>query len=108
MITIKGFAGKFNGKQRVFDGKTKIDAFANFQLIQENFKPIERLFNIEFNRDWNITAPLLGNQSFLTSGLDFNFNNKGKALYQFERFSFWRYFSGNRHTFSGRYSTKTG
>lgn len=102
----KGFAGKFNGKQRVFDGKTKIDAFANFQLVQENFKPIERLFNIEFNRDWNITAPLLGNQSFLTSGLDFNFNNKGKALYQFEDLAFGDTFSGNRHTFSGRYSTK--
>ena len=60
-----------------------MDAFANFQYVQENFKTIERLYNIEFNRDWNITATPLGNQSILTSGLDFNFNNKGKALYQF-------------------------
>ncbi len=102
----KGFAVKFNGKQRLFDGKTKIDAFANYQLIQENFKPIERLFNIEFNRDWNITSTLLGNQSILTSGLDFNFNNKGKALYQFENLTFGDIFSGNKHTLSGRYATK--
>ena len=79
----KGFAGKFNGKQRLFDGKTKIDVFANYQLVQENFKTIERLYNIEFNRDWNITSALLGHQSILSSGLDFNFNHKVKALYQF-------------------------
>lgn len=102
----KGFAGKFNGKQRLFDGKTKIDAFANYQLVQENFKTIERLYNIEFNRDWNITSTLLGNQSFLSSGLDFNFNNKGKALYQFENLTFGEAFSGNKHTLSGRYATK--
>jgi hypothetical protein len=102
----KGFAGKFNGKQRLFDGKTKIDAFANYQLVQENFKTIERLYNIEFNRDWNITSTLLGNQSFLTSGLDFNFNNKGKAIYQFENLAFGDAFSGNKNTLSGRYATK--
>jgi hypothetical protein len=102
----KGFAGKFNGKQRLFDGKTKIDAFANYQLIQENFTPIERLFNIEFNRDWNITSSLSGNQSIVASGLDFNFNNKGKALYQFENLTFSELFSGNKHALSGRYATK--
>lgn len=102
----KGFAGKFNGKQRLFNGKTKIDAFANYQLVQENFKTIERLYNIEFNRDWNITSLLEGNQSFLTSGLDFNFDNKGKAIYQLENLSFGNSFSGNKHTLSGRYTAK--
>lgn len=102
----KGFAGKFNGKQRLFNGKTKIDAFANYQLVQENFKTIERLYNIEFNRDWNITSLLEGNQSYLTSGLDFNFDNKGKAIYQLENLSFGDSFSGNKHTLSGRYATK--
>lgn len=102
----KGFAGKFNGKQRLFSGKTKIDAFANYQMVQENFKTIERLYNIEFNRDWNITSLLEGNQSYLTSGLDFNFDNKGKAIYQLENLSFGDSFSGNKHTLSGRYATK--
>lgn len=102
----KGFAGKFNSKQRLFDGKTKIDAFANYQLVQENFKTIERLYNIEFNRDWNINSTFLGNQRFLTSGLDFNFNNKGKAIYQFENLAFGDAFSGNKHTLSGRYTNK--
>lgn len=102
----KGFAGKFNGKQRFIDKSIKMDAFANFQYVQENFKTIERLYNIEFNRDWNISATPLGNQSILTSGLDFNFNNKGKALYQFENLAFGDSFSGNKHTLSGRYTSK--
>jgi hypothetical protein len=102
----KGFAGKFNGKQRFIDKSIKMDAFANFQYVQENFKTIERLYNIEFNRDWNITSTPLGNQSIITSGLDFNFNNKGNALYQFENLTFGDSFSGNKHTLSGRYTTK--
>jgi hypothetical protein len=102
----KEFAGKFNGKQRILDKTTKIDFFANYQLVQENFKTIERLYTIEFNRDWNITSPFLGNQSFLSSGLEFNFNNKGKAIYQFENLTFGDTFSGKKHTFSGKYATK--
>ena len=102
----KGFAGKFNVKQRLLNGKTTLDAFSNFQWVQENFKTIERLYNIEFNRDWNITATQLGNQSFLTSGLEFNFNNKGKANYHFENVTFGDAFLGNKHTLSGRYNTK--
>ena len=102
----KGFAGKFNGKQRLIDTSIKMDAFTNFQFVQENFRTIERLYNIEFNRDWNISATPLGNQSIVTSGLDFNFNNKGKALYQFENLTFGDAFSGNKHTLSGRYASK--
>jgi hypothetical protein len=102
----QGIASKLNIKQQLFSKGINVQSFANINYIQENFKPIERLYNIEFNRDWNITSTLLGNQSFLTSGLDFNFNNKGKALYQFENLAFGDAFSGNKHTFSGRYATK--
>ena len=76
--------------------KLHIDAFANFQFIQQDFKTIERLFTIEFNRDWNLTTPL-GNQSLLISGLDFNFNKNGFAKYQFEKLDFSENFSGTRH-----------
>jgi hypothetical protein len=30
------------------------DVFANYQFIQRNFKSVERIYNIEFDRDWNI------------------------------------------------------
>ena len=100
-----GIAGKINAKQRLLSQKTIIDGFADFQFIQQDFKTIERLFTIEFNRDWNLTTPL-GNQSLLISGLDFNFNKNGSAKYQLEKLDFSENFSGTRHSVFGNYRHK--
>lgn len=91
-----GLAGKFNGKQRIYNGIFKVDAFANFHFIQQNFKTIERLYNIEFNRDWNLLNPT-GNQSLTVAGTNFNFNTKGFAKYQLEKLDYSENFSGTRH-----------
>ena len=96
----KGVAGKLNFKQRLFTKKWKVDAFGNYQYVQENFKTIERLFNIEFNRDWNLTT-FAGNQSLLINGVDFILPEKGKLTYQFEKLDFSKSFSGSRHIING-------
>ena len=101
----KGIAGKLNFKQRLFTKKWQIDAFGNYQFVQENFKTIERLFNIEFNRDWNLTT-FSGNQSLLINGLDFILPEKGKLTYQFEKLDFSKSFSGNRHLINGFFKLK--
>ena len=101
----KGIATKINGKQRIYSGKFNLDAFANYQLIQENFKTIERLFTIEFNRDWNLTT-ISGNQSLLISGINFDFKEKGNAKYQLEKLDFSNNFSGTRHVIQGVYKQK--
>ena len=95
----KGVAGKINAKQRLFTGKLNVDAFTNIQLIQKDFRSIERIFNIEFNRDWNLSNPL-GNQSLISSGLNFNLKKSGFARYQFEKLNFSKNFSGNKHQLS--------
>ena len=92
----KGIAGKLNFMKRIYSGKYSLDGFGNIQFINKDFKTIERLFNIEFNRDWNLTNPL-GNQSLVTSGLQFTFKKNGFAKYQFEKLDFSDNFSGNRH-----------
>ncbi|WP_293891339.1 hypothetical protein [Flavobacterium sp.] len=101
----KGVAGKLNFKQRLFSKKWQINAFGNYQYVQENFKTIERLFNIEFNRDWNLTT-FAGNQSLLINGLDFILPEKGKLTYQFEKLDFSKSFSGNRHIINGFFKLK--
>jgi hypothetical protein len=101
----KGVAGKLNFKQRLFAKKWQIDAFGNYQYVQENFKTIERLFNIEFNRDWNLTT-FAGNQSLLVNGLDFILPEKGKLTYQFEKLDFSKSFSGSRHIVNGLFKLK--
>jgi hypothetical protein len=108
----KGIAGKINTKQRLYSKKWQIDAFANYQLIQKNFRSVERLFNIEFDRDWNIGTAGIGNQSLLISGLQFDLKPKPKSitsgllLYQFEKLDFSENFSGNRHLLNGVFRVK--
>jgi len=92
----KGIAAKINAKQRFYSGRFLMDGFANFQFIEATFQPIERLFTIEFNRDWNLNQPL-GNQSLLTSGIIFNFLKNGSTKYQLEKLNFSENFSGTRH-----------
>ena len=101
----KGTAGKINFKQQLFSKKWKLDYFANYQFVQKNFKTIERLFTIEFNRDWNLTT-FSGNQSYLVSGLNFILPEKGKLTYQYEKLAFSESFSGNRHVIDGLFKLK--
>jgi hypothetical protein len=68
----QGLAGEINAKQRLFSKKWNVDAFAKFQGIEANFKPVERINSIEFYRDWNINTTVAGDQNLLETGLDFN------------------------------------
>ncbi len=96
----QGLAGKLNFKQRLLSKKWNVDAFGNYQLIQKSFKTIERLFAIEFDRDWNLLDPQ-GNQSLLITGLQFSLSEKSNWKYQFENLEFSESFSGNRQIISG-------
>jgi hypothetical protein len=98
----QGLAGKINAKQRLFTRKWEIDAFANYQFVQKEFRTIERLYTIEFDRDWNLTLPT-GNQSFLVSGLQCNLPEKGLLTYQLENLNFSNSFNGNRHSIIGAF-----
>ncbi len=92
----KGVAGNLNAKKRIYTGKYNLDGFANFQLVNKDFRTIERLYNIEFNRDWNLSLPM-GNQTLLISGLNLDLKKRGLAKYQLEKLDFSENFSGTRH-----------
>ncbi len=101
----QGIAGKLNFKQRLLSRKWNLDSFGSYQLIQNNFKTIERLFTIEFNRDWNLSNPL-GNQSLFIGGVELSLIDKSKFRYQYENLNFSQSFSGNRHVISGFFKHK--
>jgi hypothetical protein len=100
-----GVAAKINFKQRLFSKKWNVDFFTNYQLIQKQFKTIERLFTIEFDRDWNLNNPM-GTQSFLVSGLHFHLPEKGDISYHFENLGFKDRFSGTRQVVNGNINLK--
>ena len=98
----QGVAGKINARQRLFSKKWQIDAFSNYQFVQNEFRTIERLYTIEFDRDWNLNSTI-GNQSFITSGIEFILPQKGLATYQFENLNFSKNFNGNRHSLNASF-----
>ena len=93
-----GFAGKLKIEQHLIktDSLWNLTAFADTDYIHENFRTIERLYNAEFNRDWNIESPM-GNQQLLITGFQVFHPNKGRASYQFEHLNYSDNFNGNRH-----------
>ncbi|OAB28225.1 hypothetical protein SAMN05444395_11287 [Flavobacterium fryxellicola] len=108
----KGLAAKINAKQRIFSKKWQMDAFANYQFIQNEFRSVERIYNIEFDRDWNLGTTAIGNQSLLVTGLQLDLNpkpkstDKGLLVYQFEKLDFSENFSGSRHVLNGLFLVK--
>lgn len=95
----RGYAGLINVKQRIL--KTdyhQLSLSADWQWVEDRFQTIERLFSIEFNRDWNLTNPI-GNQRILQAGLLWQWKSVGEAAYAFENLNFSGNFSGIRHKF---------
>ncbi|WP_372756847.1 hypothetical protein [Mariniflexile sp.] len=104
-----GFAGKLKISQGLVknDSLWNLNVFADGDFIQRNFKTIERLYNAEFNRDWNLNDASstslntdLGHQTLLTSGFNLYHQKKGNVTYQFEHLGYSKNFNGNRHVFN--------
>lgn len=88
------------------DSIRSLDVFSKIDFIQENFVNIEGLYNIEFNRDWNLqnslanaNGLLLGDQIFTTVGLNYATQKNGNLQYQFQNLEFNGFYSGIRHSF---------
>ena len=93
-----GFAGKLDVRQTIFKTPEtrKLDAFASIDLINKDFRTIERLYSVEFNRDWNIINPL-GDQRYIIGGLEYSDTKRGNFRYEFQNLDYSENFSGNRH-----------
>lgn len=93
----QGFAGRVKMNQRVLSGEYQVDAFADYQFVDKNFRTIERLFTIEFDRDWNINTIMNSSQSLLIAGTKAKLKNNGFVNYQFEKLDFSDQFNANRN-----------
>ncbi|MBE9488888.1 MAG: hypothetical protein IMY67_01220 [Bacteroidetes bacterium] len=93
-----GFAGKLNITQTIIkkDSLWNLDAFIQGDIVHENFKTIQELYNNEFGRDWNLDTPK-GNQRLLISGLTLFHPTKGAFNYKFEYLNYSQNYNGNRH-----------
>ena len=103
-----GVAGQLSIKHQFLKtaGDWTLDLTSDIDYIQSDFRMIERLYRPEFNRDWNIEAPLgnqiitdLGDQVFTVTGTQFSHPEKGALKYEFQHLNYNKNYKGNRHVF---------
>ena len=102
----KGYAAKVDFKSAIpLKGSKrgiKLATDLGYEYVDARFKPLERLRNIEFTRDWGLplllTAP--EHENIVTAGLQVS-DKKGNSLrYQFTEYNRGTSFTGLRHNFT--------
>ncbi len=107
----KGYAGKVQLKNTLPFKSSK----AGLQLITEGgleyveakFKPLERLRNVEFTRDWGLPLQVTPENEAIATGAAQLADAKGNSFkYQFTRYSRGNSFTGIRNTISHYHTIK--
>jgi len=94
-----GFAGTIRAKHQFFKKTGKLEGTLDYDHVNKDFRTIERLYNIEFDRDWNLNNSS-GTQNFIRGGLRWSHPENGTIGYQFQHLSFdGNSYSGSRHVF---------
>ena len=96
-----GWAGKLIVNKALVkkDSAWNVNAILDIDYVDQNFNTIERLYRVEFDRDWNLEQPL-GNQNIIRSGVAVFHPKNGVAQYAFEHLQYSENYNGNRHVFS--------
>ena len=93
-----GLAGRIHLKQHLFqtanDWSLKANGFVDY--IQKDYRSPERIYAIEFERNWNLEQPM-GNQLYATSGFSFQNPTVGMLAYEFQHLAYSESYNGNRH-----------
>ena len=99
----QGLAAQLSIEQLVFKKKKaqKLAVFGHLNFIDEDYTSIERLYNVEFARDWNLLNPE-GNQLLLDAGVDFQNNPASHTQYHFQRLTYADDFRGLKHFIRSR------
>jgi hypothetical protein len=97
-----GFAARVQARHKIIESEEglQLDGYLNVDYVDEDFNTVERLYNIEFNRDWSLDNPE-GNQSYIVTGLQVAEAKLGFANYEFQKLDFSDDFSGSRHVLNG-------
>lgn len=99
-----GVAAKLAVQQQLLkkDSLQTLAITLNTDYIQQDFRNVERVYNIEFNRDWNLETTQ-GNQLFTTLGIDYQRDSTITAAYQLKHLEFDGFYNGNKHVLAGTY-----
>ena len=93
-----GVAIRLNAKQNLITltDSLSVIGIGSIDYVNQDFRSIERLYNVEFNRDWNITNPT-GDQRYTTAGIQIGKPENGTVSYQYKNLNFSENYDGNKH-----------
>jgi hypothetical protein len=93
-----GVAARLNIIQNVLKTKDSLnlDVGVDVNFIEDNYTSIERLFNVEFTRDWNIDTQV-GNQLLTDAYSKLNWKNKVFSNYRFQHLEFSESYKADKH-----------
>jgi hypothetical protein len=100
-----GIATKLNLEQVIFENKWQLKSNVKIDFIAKDFKPVERLQSIEFNRDWNIETST-GNQKLINTSLVLSNKKNSQIQYDFGNLTFGDNFKGTKHLLFGNIAHK--
>jgi len=100
-----GIATKLNLEQVIFENKWQLKSNVKIDFIAKDFKPVERLQSIEFNRDWNIETST-GNQKLINTSLVLSNKKNSQVQYDFGNLTFGDNFKGTKHLLFGNIAHK--
>ncbi len=96
----KGFAGRLQFKHIERISKSlNVQGDGSFEWVEHSFKPLERLRNVEFSRDWGL--PLLvqpADETMYSAGLELNDKASNRLRYQFTGYNRSDGFNGARNS----------
>jgi len=95
----KGFAGRLGFRNiRKLDTK-KLTTDIGYEYVQSNFKPLERLRNVEFTRDWGLALVVAPeDERIITAATQLDDAKSNSLRYQFTNYRRSSGFNGIRNT----------
>lgn len=99
----RGLAAQLSVNQTLYtsEDEKRLDVFGNLNFIEDTYTSIERLYNVEFTRDWNLFNPT-GDQLFFDTGFDYQNNLQSNTQYRFQRLEYTNDFLGQKHSMNAR------
>jgi len=98
-----GIATKAVWDQVIFDKAWKLKSSLKYDYIGKDFKTVQRIQNIEFDRDWNIVRTY-GNQQLIRATLNLSNSKNSNFEYGFSNLKFGDNYNGYNHNLAGNYS----
>ena len=104
----KGMAAKFQGKHIIpLNKELKLQGDGAIEWVEKSFKPLERLRNVEFTRDWGLPLVVsVADETMYQAGLELSDSKENKIRYQVTGYRRSDNFNGFRNSFQHLQETK--